>query len=330
MLTIIIDNKDGMMWDISGIVPEASYKTSRIGKASTFEFKLVHGGLYQSADFKINVGDIVRVRHNETNLFYGFIFTIEEGRGEEVSVSAYDQLRYLQANESYQFFDMTATDMIRLIAKDFELNVGTLDDTGYKIPAMIEDNKKLFDIICKALTFTLQSTGRNYVLFDNFGELTLRNIEELTLDCSLGDMSLLYDYKHKRSIEDAYNVVKLVQENKEKQLHREYVLMNSNNIRKWGKLQYFQIIDEKLNTAQVNEKLETTMRLRNREKRSFHMDALGDSRVRAGFYVSVNISELGLDQFFLVNECKHKFDGMDHTMSLELIGVFQGGFTGDY
>lgn len=321
MLTIEIDNKDGIMWNLSGIVSEASYKTSRLGQASTFEFTLIKGGLYEDKDFKYTLGDVVRVKYDDVPVFYGYIFSIDDGRDENVKITAFDQLRYLMMNDTYYLTDITATQLIQRIANDFKLKLGKLDDTEFQLPKVSESNAKLMDIICKALDKTLIATTRLYVLFDDFGELSLREAKNLTMDFSIGDNSLLYDYKTKSSIDNAYNRIKIVKDNKEKGVREVYIQEDSSHIAKWGLLQMYQVADEKSNEEQINQSLNNLLKLNNRIKRTLSIDALGDARVRAGCYVSLNVNALGLNQYFLVDECTHKFDGTDHTMSLDLVDI---------
>ncbi|GMX63196.1 hypothetical protein Elgi_00520 [Paenibacillus elgii] len=322
MLQIEIDNKDGFLWDLSGIVSEATFKTARVGQASSLEMTLIKGGFYESKEFKYNLGDIVRVRQDGRNVFYGYIFSIESGREETVQITAYDQMRYLLANDSYVLSNVTATQVVERIGKDFGLKLGKLDDTKHVIPGLSENNTKLLDIIFKALDKTLIATKKIYVLFDDFGELTLRDAETMALDFSLGDTSLVYDYKQKRSLDKTSNKIKIVRDNKESGKRELYIVQDSRTIAKWGLLQHYQTVDEKVSAEKVKEMLDNLIQLKNHEQRSFSIDALGDIRVRAGCYVSINMEELGLNQRFLVNECTHKFDGsVEHTMSLELIDI---------
>jgi hypothetical protein len=317
MLEIVIDNRDGNVWELPGA--NVTYKTSRMGRASSVDITFLKGGWYESSEFKYNNGDVVRVQKDGIPVFYGYIFNIDDGRDEDVKITAYDQIRYLMANDTYVFKNASVAAVIQRIAHDFNLKVGTLADPGYKIPAMVEDGSKLLDIICKALDKTLIATGKNYVFYDDFGELALRDVTDWKLDLSLGDVSLAYDYKQKRSIDsDTYNRVKIVQDNK-KTGHRDvYIAQDSSNISKWGRLQLYQKADEKMNAAQINESLNNLLALKNRETRTFSIEAIGDLRVRAGCSVSVNIEELGVNNHILVDDCSHKFDGDDHTMTLEL------------
>lgn len=97
-----------------------------------------------------------------------------------------------------------------------------------------------------------------------------------------------------------------------------YILQDSKNIAKWGLLQLYQKVDEDKNEAQIKELGNQLIKLKNREEKSFKLEAIGDIRVRAGCYVPITISSLGINQPFLVNEATHSFDGNDHTMSIEL------------
>src|SRR5690606_6913229 len=175
-------------------------------------------------------------------------------------------------------------------------------------------------IIDKALVLTLWNTNRNYVFYDDAGALSLRNVESTLLDIIIGDGSLMYDYRTKVSIDnDTYNVVKLYKDNKETGKREVYVAQDSANIAKWGRLQLYQSVDEEMNAAQIQELLDQLITLKNRETKSLRIDAIGDIRVRAGWFVRILIEELGINQPFLVNECTHRFDGANHhTMSLDL------------
>ena len=46
-----------------------------------------------------------------------------------------------------------------MLAKDFALNVGTLEDTGYVIASRVEEDSSLFEMIENALDLTLTNTG---------------------------------------------------------------------------------------------------------------------------------------------------------------------------
>ncbi|QGQ93956.1 hypothetical protein EHS13_03060 [Paenibacillus psychroresistens] len=319
MLEIIIDNRNGNLWDISGISSDASYKTSRVGKASSFEFTIATGGLNEDKSFKLGNGDVIRVTKDGFPLFYGYIFSLDSGRDEAVKVTAYDQIRYLMGNGGYKFSLGTAGDYIRRIAAEKGLQIGFLADTGHKIPPTIEDGTKLLDMICNAISKTLMETKRIYIFYDDFGRLMLRDMADWKLNLLIGDSSLVYDYKLKRSIDsETYNRIRLAQGKLDEGKRGIYIVQDSATIAQWGQLEYYQKIDDKMNLAQINQSLDNLLELKNRESRSFNIEALGDLTVRAGCSICINIQAKAINSYFLVEECTHKFDGLDHTMSLEL------------
>lgn len=318
MLKVEIDNRNGTMWDLSQIVTSVTWKTSIVGTPSSIDLTIIKGGRYQDKSFAINPGDVLRIRRDNYNLFWGYVFEVSSGPDEDVKVKAYDQLRYLLTNDTYVFKNATATDVVKKITADFNLRTGTLEDTGYQMN-LVEDGKKLLDIIYGAIDQTLIRTGKRFIMYDDFGNIVLKNTDNLKVDFLIGDKSLMVDYDYTRSIDETYNQIKLVQDNKNTKKRDVYIVKDSANIAKWGLLQLYQKVDDGLNTAQINEMLQALSDTKNREMKKFRIDALGDVRIRAGNYVRVTVEQLGIDQYpFLVDECTHKFDEGDHTMTLEL------------
>jgi len=319
LLEIMLDNKNGNVWDLSEIAKDLTWTTTRVGRPASVDFTLIGSGIYQDRSFSVNNGDIVRVRMNQTNVFYGYVFSVKVNQDAEISVKAYDQVRYLLNKDTYVFKNATTGDVIRRIAGDFNLKVGRIDDTGYRIPSMVEDGQTLLDIIEKANTLTMSATGRFFVFFDDFGSLSYRDVTNFQAGFYVGDGSLMTGFEYGRDIDqDTYNRIKLYRDNKETGKRELYVAQDSANIARWGVLQLYESVDEGLNAAQINELLTQLAKLKNREQKSLKIEAIGDIRVRAGMYVPIVIESLGINQPMMVDEVKHKFDGEDHTMDLTL------------
>lgn len=317
MMEVLIDNRDGTVWDVP--VSSVQWKTSRIGKAGTLDAKLV---IEDPLKFPVNNGAVIRVTDGPYKIFYGYVFETGFNASSDFSVKAYDQLRYLMYNDTFVFSSTTATAGIKKIATDAGLKIGTFEETGYKVPAMVEDNKKALDVVAKFLDSTLIATNRNYVLFDNFGKLELRNINNMAIqadDFYIGEESLLFDFEYKKSIdEETYNRIKIVQDNKKTGKREVYIAQDSKNIAKWGRLQEFRKVDEKMSAAQIKDLLDKLIKLRNRETKSLKLNCLGHWKVRAGCFVFVYIEKIGIKQYFLVDECTHNWEGDVHTMQLDL------------
>ncbi|HZG16972.1 MAG TPA: hypothetical protein VE710_18430 [Candidatus Bathyarchaeia archaeon] len=319
MYEVLLDDKKGGVWDITNVVTGLTWKTSRIGSPGSLDFTLIKGSPYQDVSFEVNNGDIIRFRYNNQNVFYGYVFNIDGGKEEKVNIKCYDQIRYLMNKDTYVFAKVTASDVIQRIADDFNLKTGQIASTGYVIPTMVEDNQTLLDIIDKALIYTIWNTGRNYVLYDDFGSLVLRDVEDMLVDFVIGDYSLMTDYTYSRSIDqDTYNKVKLYKDNKKTGKREVYIAKDSANMKQWGTLQLTQSVEEDKNEGQINSMLNQLIELKNRETKKLPIQATGDVRVRGGCYVPIVISEYDINQVFLVDTATHTFDGDDYKMKIEL------------
>lgn len=317
-MELLVKNKEGNMWDVSGIVTDISWKTSRSGKPSTLDVTLVDSGIYQHPKFAINNGDILYFRKDGVNVFYGFIFSIDTGSNHQIRLTAYDQIRYLLGNGSYVLNDVTASDLIRKIAKDYGLQTGVLEEAEYKIPSLIEDNKKLLDIILGAIGSELQYKGRLMAFYDDFGKLTLKSPKSMVLNLILGAGQDLYDFSQKKSIDDeTYNSIFLYQDNKQTGQREFYPVSDKENVTRWGILHLYQKADDQANAGQIMEKANNLLKLHNREKVSLSLQAIGDIRVRAGNFIYV-LLEGAKAQLFMVDQCSHKLSGGEHTMSLDI------------
>ncbi|AIQ38037.1 hypothetical protein [Paenibacillus sp. FSL R5-0345] len=317
-MELLVKNKEGNLWDISGIVSDISWKTARSGKPATLELTLVDSGIYQHPKFGISNGDIIQFSKDNVDVFYGFVFSIDTGSDQEIKLTAYDQMRYLLGNGSYVLQDVTANDVIKKITQDYGLQTGVLEDTEYRIPSLIEDDKKLLDIIMGAIGSELQYKGRLMAFYDDFGKLTLRKPESMLLNLVLGAGHYLYDYSLKKSIDDdTYNTIFLYKDNEKSGKRDFFPVSDKDNVKRWGILHLYQKADDKANAAQIQEKANNLLKMHNREKLSLSVQAIGDMRVRAGNFIYVLLDEFKT-QVFLVDQCSHKISGGEHTMSLDI------------
>ena len=133
----------------------------------------------KNADMNFAEGDTVWLYYDGEVIFKGYVFTKKRDREQHIQVTCYDQLRYLKNKFSYAFEKKTATEIVQAICKDYGLKTGTLDNTKYAIPTLMEENQSALDIILSALEETLVNTGEMYVLYDDCGEICLRNVTNM-------------------------------------------------------------------------------------------------------------------------------------------------------
>ncbi|MTI56162.1 XkdQ/YqbQ family protein [Geosporobacter ferrireducens] len=295
------------------------WDTSRRGSPGKLTFSVVKDEVINFQE-----GNPVIFKVDGVNIFYGFVFAKARDKDQLINVTAYDQIRYLKNKDTFRYDNKKANELINKIAADFHLQVGSLADTGYVIARRIEDNQTLMDIIYTALDLTVINTGKLYVLYDDFGKLTLRDVETMKVPIIVGDETA-EDFSYQTDIDtDTYNRIKLIQEDKEKEISRSFVLEDKSTINQWGVLQYYEVVDEELNLAQIKAQADNLLKVKNRKNRSLELkNCMGDIRVRSGSSVMVALKDVGdvsIQQYLLVEKCSHVFSNSEHWMTLEVRG----------
>ncbi len=267
-------------------------------------------------------GDPCRFSVDGTPVFYGFVFEKSRKGSTDniIQITVYDQLYYLKNKDTYVYADKTASDVIRMIAEDFQLNVGDLEDTSHVIESRVEDNQTLFDIIQTALDETLKATTQMYVLYDDVGKLTLKNIGNMKLDL-LMDEDTVGDFDYTSSIaSQTYDKIKLSYENSDTGTREIFIAQDSSNINQWGVLQYYEKLDSTTNAKAMADSL---LDLYNTKTRTLKLkDVLGDIRVRAGtlLVVMLGLGDINVSSYLMVEQVKHTFNNEQHLMDLNMRG----------
>lgn len=313
MCELIINHRGTIQQPI--VLDDIVWTTERKGQPGKLAFSIYQDGL-----IKIEEGDHISFKVDGKNVFYGFVFKRSWNKDKIISITAYDQLRYLKNKDTYIYKNKTATELIRMIANDFKLNVGVLEDTGYKIEKRLEDGETLFDIILNALDLTLENKKKLYVLYDDFGKLTLKDIESMRVNLLIDEVSG-ENYNFSSSIDGStYNQIKVVYDNETTGKREIYITKDSSNINQWGLLQYFDTIDEKVNGQAM---VDALIELYNKKENNLTLNNIvGDIRVRAGTSVLVQLDlvDFKLQHWMLVEKATHRFKKDEYFMDLTLRG----------
>lgn len=291
------------------------WTTERCGSPSILKFTVI-----KDQDISFEEGDPVRLKVDDNNVFYGFVFSKKRDKNHHIQVTAYDQLRYLKNKDTYVYENKTASQIVQMIANDFNLNLGDIESTKYVIESRVEDNQSLFDIIQNALDLELYHKGELFCLYDDFGKLTLKNVASMKLDVLI-DADTAEDFDYKSSIDDqTYNQIKLTYDNEDASEREVYIAKDSSKINEWGVLQYF----DKLQKGENGQaKADALLKLYNKKTRNLKVsNAFGDVRCRAGSMVVVklDLGDISLSNYLMVEKATHTFENNQHLMSLNLQG----------
>lgn len=292
-----------------------TWSTDRQGVPGELNFTVV-----KDSALLITEGNPVRLSVDGVPIFYGFIFTKKMNKGDTITITAYDQLRYFKNKDTYVYSNLKAGELLTMIAEDFNLQIGSIEDTEYIIASRVEENTTLFDMMQNALDLTLQNKNEMYVMFDDVGKINLTNIANLVVPILI-DEETGENFDYTSSIDnETYNKVKLTYDNEETGYRDVYVAQHSENINSWGMLQYFDTLQDGEN-GQV--KVEALLSLYNKKTRNLSIsNAFGDSRVHAGCMVVVqlDLGDVKISNYMVVEKCKHTFNENEHFMDLTLRG----------
>jgi hypothetical protein len=308
---------DGKTYEISELIKFISYTDNLNDGCSKLEFTYIGG------DLLLQNADALWLKYDGSNIFYGYVFKVIRNSSKEISVTAYDQLRYAKAKDYLYSSGDTATSLVNKMCSHFNFVKGVISNTSYVLKDQAYDGDTWLDVVYSGIGETLIAKSKFYCLRDEFGEVTLRDLDDLRIDLMLGDKSMCYKFTHEKSIdENFYNQILLLVEIKtgsgSSQTSTAQIVgtKSDTSIKAYGMMQYYEKVQNST-AAQAKEKAIALLKLYNRESETLTLECLGDKRIRAGSSFSVYISDLDINQQMYVKSVTHSFVPI-HTMSIEV------------
>lgn len=291
-------------------------RTGSAGKLTFTTLRVPTGGM------SFGEGDPVCFYYDNKPIFLGYVFKKRRDREHRIEVTCYDQIRYLKNKYTYVFENKTATQIIKALCNDFNLQTGDMDNTAYVIPAIAEENISALDITLDVLEDTLLNTGNMFVLYDEFGKIRVRNVANMvSTTLIMEDTAENFDYSS--SIDDeTYNSVVLYYKGEDENIQL-FTASSSTKIKEWGTLLYF----EEVKTPTIGQnKANSLLKLYNKKTRELKVTgAFGDISVRGGTLIPVklDLGDIATNNFMVVEKVVHNFDNNHHTMDLTLEGAWE-------
>lgn len=294
---------------------DITWETNRKNTPGKLTFTVIQDQGIESAE-----GSAVSLQVNGIPLFYGFVFSRSRDKSHQIKVTCYDQIKYLiKNNDTYQYENKQVDDVVRMIAEDYRLNVGSLESGGYSM-TQYEEEETLYDIIQNAMDLTLMNTGTLFVLYDDFGKLTLKNIESMKTNILI-DEETGENYTYTSSIDElTYNQIRLYYDNEETGTREVYIAKDSENINRWGVLQY----TEQLNDP-TSGQVKADALLEYYDKVTRGLDVSGcvmKGKLQAGNSVGVilNLGEIKIQNYMVAEKVTHHITTDHWSADLRLIG----------
>ena len=267
-------------------------------------------------------GDPVCFYYDKKPVFMGYVFKKSRDREQRIEVTCYDQIRYLKNKYTYIFENKTASQIISALCNDFNLSTGAMDNTGYVIPAISKENISALDIALDVLEETLLNTGNMFVLYDDFGKINVKNCANMMSTTLIYEQSA-ENFDYSSSIDDeTYNNIVLYYKGDDNTIQI-FTASSEARIREWGTLRYFEEVD---NPTSAQNKANALLNLYNKKTRELTINgAFGDVTVRGGTLIPVklNLGDINVNNYMLVEKVTHKFNKDHYTMDLTLEGAWE-------
>lgn len=315
---IVLENKARGEVQFPLVTGSVKVTMNRQGTPAKLECDLV-----RTDGLNFQEGNALAFYVEEKLFFYGYVISKSRTSEQIIRTLCYDQLFYFKNKDILQYKDLTYSELLKKICAKNHLTTGEVEDTKFKIPGRIEDNKEYHVMLQYASDLTTAKTGAIYVLFDDAGKITLKNIKELKVSEAI-TYNNAEDFDYKSSIEKGvYNRVHLRLVDEHKKEIKSSTAEDKKNIAEWGLLNYSDITTNKdLNLDATAKEL---LRVLNRKYRELKIkNAIGNLKVRAGSLVPVHFPEIGeisVQTLMMVNAVVHIFEENRHSMDLDVVNA---------
>ncbi len=311
---ILVESGDSVLLPV--LVGEISLEQYRKNNPSSLTFNCLVDDILQ-----LNQGSAVSFKYNNLGLFYGYIFKISQTSSTQVQVTCYDQLRYFKNSTSMIYKEKTYSQLLQSICEKYQLKVASIESSGYVLPNKIEQST-IFDILGNASDETYNNVGKLFVLYDDFGGITLKNVNSMIIPNVL-DESNIGSYSYISSIDSAYNKVSIGKSNTETGAYELYVANDEDAQNAWGILEYHKE-QSSLEDSELTAMAENLLEQYCTTRQSLCLeDCIGNPLVRAGSCILVELDIMGhsIKDLMLVEKVVHSFGENSHLMSVDLSGV---------
>lgn len=273
------------------------------------------GGLQYT---KVEEGNTVLFKWKGKELFRGTVFNKSKTKSGTLNFVAYDMLQYLLINKDVYVFSKKRADQIVVrLCKDFQIPYGAIANTGVVLNEIYQNETTLYDIALRAIVNTEKQSGRRFQLSSQKGKLTLNEWLLESNQWVLETGVNLIDYNYSTSIEDSATRVKLVSGDDKNTIT--VTVKDNDGQKRFGVLQHFERINEKLNRGQLTTRAKSILRQKKGIEKKLDVTALGIPEIISGKPIYVIENEIGIKGTYYVDDDTHYFKGDYHDMKLKLI-----------
>ncbi len=316
-IEMLIKNHDKIYNATNLLQGEIIIEKSILGSCGKLVCSIIRDGNVQFVE-----GNQIQFFADNKLFFSGWIMKKTRTSKQIITVTAYDQFFYLIKNkDTYVYYNKKASELIQMIANDYGLEIGAICDTAWQIPQRIEEGQTLWDMINTALHLTQKETAKEYFFYDECGKLTLKQKSDMVQNVVLQCDGSIQDYVYTTDIsEDTYNGVQLFQAGRLETEKLSYRDEKQEEIKKWGRLLYYQRVDHRLTQYDLKAIGDTILSQKCRVKKNLILKQIsGEVMLIPGNSIFIELPELAeisLKGMYVIEKCVYHF--------------FNGGYQSDF
>lgn len=252
---------------------------------------------------------------NEVEVFRGLIIKQERSKSNVQQIMARDNLIYFANNDdTFNYKNKKASDIFLDLCNRFGIAFGEIVDTGYIIPQVSIENGKLWDCILETLQATYKATGNRFYVSSIKGKAHLLKRKEQVQKWIVREGSNLLDYSYNKSIDGISTRLKVISDNGVVSSFEK----NSELEKKIGIFQKIIQKNDNLNTGQVTQETETSLKIASASNEQLKVSGIGINSIISGCALYICIPEININRSYYVDEDTHTYKNGLHEMSLTL------------
>ncbi|KGR87425.1 hypothetical protein CD32_03785 [Lysinibacillus odysseyi 34hs-1 = NBRC 100172] len=271
--------------------------------------------------FTFEEGDTITFKYDNVVRFVGIVFAYDISSDGSLSLTAHDSNAYLaKSTDALIFKNKKASDIIRILAADFGIPLGSVADTGYVIPYVRLSKLTLYSMMLKVLKITRNQTNKRFFIGNVNGKLTLTAGTSNTRYL-FKDGENLISASYSRSIEATRTQAKVIGGTKGKETV--VVVKDDAKRAKYGVLQAFEEMDEKATPSQVKQRAHALLKEQSEVAEQLQIHVLGVPEVDVGTPVYIVNKMTATNGAYYVTSINHTYAAGLHEMTLELTRTYE-------
>lgn len=307
---------NGRMTDLDGRVKSVKVSGDTAKCYRTASVDIINAVHMRESVLTFENGKELRVMYDNVEVFRGIVMQNGIDTNANTTLVAHDYNFYLTKNaDTVNYKNKTADEILKDLCGKFGIPTGEIDGTQFKLKKFIKSGT-VYDLVMEALNETQLQTGKTFRIRNKGGVVELHDTSKVVATVILRNNKDIMSASYNESIEDIQTKVKLTGGDEKKPIT---AIETAPNASQYGTTQHYEHISDVKKASELKAKAKAMVAEMSKPKRSYNVEALGDTSVMSGTSVGVIESMTRLSGSYTVESDNHSFSaGGNHTMSLTL------------